>query len=140
MCATKKWLYFLVAIFLFFVCGGCRKETSDLLKGKWQLKTVEIAGIISAVDTVWYNFQSESLFMYQVYYAEKDSFTYQYGFKTHSDGHTLLLELTSYPRPVKNFLPVTDWEDYIRTFTVEKIEREKLILVGGEKKYVFEKF
>ncbi|MDR1408604.1 MAG: lipocalin-like domain-containing protein [Tannerella sp.] len=131
--------YFWAALLL--ICtNGCKNETGDLLKGKWQLKTVEQAGEISPVDTVWYNFQSESIFMYQVYSAEKDRFMIQYGFKTQPGERTLQLELISNPNPMNTFLPVTDWETHIRTFTVEKVTGNKLVLAGGGKKYVFEKF
>jgi hypothetical protein len=108
-----------------------------MLKGKWQLKTVEQAGAISTVDTVWYNFQSESLFMYQIYYAEKDSFVHQYGFKTQPEARTLQLELISNPHPLKTFLPATDWEEGIRTFTIKKNTGNRLVLAGDGKDYVF---
>ena len=49
-----------------WLCVACRHEISDRLMGKWQLQTVEAQGSIAQVDTVWYNFQSESLFMYQI--------------------------------------------------------------------------
>ncbi|MDR0756612.1 MAG: lipocalin-like domain-containing protein [Tannerella sp.] len=136
---NRKYVYLgTVALWLFAV--GCRNETSDMLKGKWQLKTVEQAGAVSTVDTVWYNFQSESLFMYQIYFAGKDSFVHQYGFKTQPETRTLQLELISNPRSLKTFLPATDWEDGIRTFNVKKITGNRLVLSGDGKEYVFIRF
>jgi hypothetical protein len=128
-------------IVLWLLAGGCRKEeTGNMLKGKWQLKTVEEAGAVSTVDTVWYNFQSESLFMYQIYFAEKDSFAHQYGFKTQPEAHTLQLELISNPHPLKAFLSATDWKEGIRTFTIKKITGNRLVLSGDGKEYVFIRF
>jgi hypothetical protein len=121
--------------------GGCGHETHDMLKGKWQLKTVEQAGTTATVDTVWYNFQSESIFMYQIYSAARDTFAHQYGFKTHPGGErTLLLELISYPIPLDRFLPATDWEERTRAFTIESVTRNRLVLAGEGKIYSFEKF
>ncbi|MDR3269419.1 MAG: lipocalin-like domain-containing protein [Tannerella sp.] len=129
-----------IVICVLWTLTGCRKEISEQLQGKWQLKTVEQSGRVTNVDTVWYNFQSESLFMYQVYRAESDVFIHQYGYKTESDANTIRLELTSYPRPVDDFLSVTDWEERAHTFTVEKINAQQLILRRDDKTYCFIKF
>lgn len=120
--------------------AGCQKELSRQLQGKWQLKTVEQSGQVSSVDTVWYNFQSESLFMYQIYHAGKDSFSHMYGYKSQPEENRILLELTSYPRPVSEFLPLTDWEDRSRMFTVEKITGKRLVLHSDSKTYEFIRF
>lgn len=119
---------------------GCQKELTRQLQGKWQLKTVEASGQVSYVDTVWYNFQSEALFMYQIYHVDKDSFSHMYGYKSHPDENTIHLELTSYPRPVDEFLPLTDWEGRSRTFTVKKINSKRLVLYGDHKTYEFIQF
>jgi len=136
MCFSKKYLIPITAVAL-FIAAGCSKNIDDRLSGKWQLTTVEQAGVVSAVDTVWYNFQSESLFMYQIYCATADTFIHQYGFKTRSDERTVHLELTSSPRPWADFLPVTDWRDNIRTFNVEKITGSRLILSDSDRIYSF---
>ncbi|MDR2119712.1 MAG: lipocalin-like domain-containing protein [Tannerella sp.] len=136
---SKKCAYLFTGI-LWLFASGCRNEASDMLKGKWQLKTVKHAGVFSTADSVWYNFQSESIFMYQIYSAEKDSFTHQYGFKTQIEVRTLQLELISYPRPIATFLPATDWKDRIRIFTIKKITGNELVLSGDEKEYIFIKF
>jgi hypothetical protein len=119
---------------------GCQKELIRQLQGKWQLKTVEEAGQVSNVDTVWYNFQSEALFMYQIYHVEKDSFSHMYGYKSHPEENTIHLELISYPRPVAEFLPLTDWESRSRTFTVKKINSKRLVLYSDNKTYEFVQF
>ncbi|MDR3260554.1 MAG: lipocalin-like domain-containing protein [Tannerella sp.] len=125
---------------LLLIATGCRKEVSESLQGKWQLKTIEQAGSVTGVDTVWYNFQSESLFMYQVYYAGADTFSHQYGFKTPTDADAIHLELISYPRPVDDFLRLTDWEERTRTFTIEEINGKRLVLHSDDKTYDFIKF
>lgn len=129
-----------IAVSVLLTLTGCQKELSRQLQGKWQLKTVEQAGQVSDVDTVWYNFQSKSLFMYQIYHADKDSFSHMYGYKSQPEENRILLELISYPRPVGEFLPLTDWEDRSRTFTVEKINGQRLVLHSDGKTYEFIRF
>ncbi|MDR2764507.1 MAG: lipocalin-like domain-containing protein [Tannerella sp.] len=119
---------------------SCQKELTKQLHGKWQLKTIEQAGHVSNVDTVWYNFQSEALFMYQIYHVDKDSFSHLYGYKSQPEENKIHLELISYPRPVGEFLPLTDWEDRSRTFTVEKINGKRLVLYSDNKTYEFIQF
>lgn len=60
---------------------SCSKDTESKLFGKWQLQKVEASGNVQNVDTVYFNFE-HSLFMYQVYVTEIDSFRHQYGYNT----------------------------------------------------------
>ena len=55
---------------------SCSKDTESKLFGKWQLQKVEANGDVQNVDTVYFNFE-HSLFMYQVYVTEIDSFRHQ---------------------------------------------------------------
>ena len=120
---------------------GCKKDLTDKLQGKWQLKSVEQAGVSVNVDTVWYNFQSESLFMYQIYWAEKDTFMHWYGHRVQQDDANMMLELAYNPEvPVSEFLPYTDWETGTRIFSVKKIDRKHLVLSDDDKVYSFAKF
>ena len=119
---------------------ACEKEVSDQLKGKWQLKTVEEAGRLTPVDTVWYNFQSESLFMYQIYHPQVDTFSWIYGYKTQPESNIIQLELPNWTIPVIDFLPLTDWNGPVRTFSVDKINRKTLVLKGDDKTYSFDRF
>lgn len=120
---------------------GCKKDLTDKLQGKWQLKSVEQMGVTVDVDTVWYNFQSESLFMYQIYWAEKDTFMYRYGFRVQQDDGHMMLELAYNPSvSVAEFLPYTDWDTGTRIFTVEKVDRKHLILSENDQVYSFTKF
>ena len=134
----KIFACFTVCMFLFFT--GCEKEVSDRLKGKWQLKTIEESGRLTPVDTVWYNFQSESLFMYQIYHASVDTFSWLYGYKTQSESHILHLQLINWTILAEDFLPFTDWKEPERTFTVEQINRKQLILKSDGKTYTFDRF
>ena len=120
--------------------AGCEKEVSDQLKGKWQLKTIEEAGYTTPVDTVWYNFQSESLFMYQIYHLQADTFSWIYGYKTQPESNIIKLELLDWTISVIDFLPFTDWKEPDRTFSVEKINRKTLVLKGDNKTYTFDRF
>ena len=135
---------FQLRILLLFLClflTGCEKDVSDQIKGKWQLKTVEEAGQLLSVDTVWYNFQSESLFMYQIYHPKADTFSWLYGYKTQPENTILHLELMNNSAiPKENILYFTDWKELTRTFTVDKINRKHLVLTGDNKTYTFNRY
>ena len=120
---------------------GCEKEVSDQLKGKWQLKTIEEAGQVMHIDTVWYNFQSESLFMYQIYHPKANTFSWIYGFKTQPENNILHIELINNLAIHKeDLLYFTDWKELTRTFTVDQINRKRLVLTGDDKTYTFNRF
>lgn len=106
---------------------SCSKDTESKLFGKWQLQKVEASGNVQNVDTVYFNFE-HSLFMYQVYVTEIDSFRHQYGYNTLEGEKTLLLELENDPRPISKFLPYTDWNSSKQTYTIDKLESKQLIL------------
>jgi len=129
-----------MAVWVILLLAACEKEVSDQLKGKWQLKTVEAAGRITPVDTVWYNFQSESLFMYQIYHPAVDTFSWTYGFKTQPESHIIQLEIINWVILKEDFLPFTDWKESVRTFSVDKINRKQLILKSEDKIYAFDRF
>ena len=130
--------FFLVCIFLIFT--ACNKDMSDQLQGKWQLKTIEESGSLTPVDTVWYNFQSESLFMYQIYHPAVDTFSWTYGYKTQPESLIIRLEIINWTFLKEDFLPFTDWEEPVRFFTVDKINRNRLILKSDGKTYTFDRF
>ena len=127
-----------ICLCLFFT--GCEKEISDQLKGKWQLKTIETAGRLTPVDTVWYNFQSESLFMFQIYHPDANTFSWMYGYKTQPGKNIIQLELINSTIAKEDFLPYTDWKGAVRSFTVDKINRKQLVLKGDDKTYSFDRF
>ena len=134
----KTYTFLTVCISLFLM--GCEKEVSDQLKGKWQLKTVEEAGNLTYVDTVWYNFQSEALFMYQIYQPAADSFLWLYGYKTQSESHIILLEFFSWTITKEDFLPLTDWKEPARIFKINKINSKQLVMNGDDKTYTFDRY
>lgn len=127
------------------LCGGllsliaCGDSLERHLEGKWQLKTVEQNGQVETVDTVWYNFQN-SLFEYQVYVPAIDSVRNMYGYKTLADDQHLELELVSHFITIKDFLPLTDWSSYKRTFQIEESTGSRLILSCEGKTYTFKKY
>lgn len=118
---------------------SCSKDTESKLFGKWQLQKVEASGNVQNVDTVYFNFE-HSLFMYQVYVTEIDSFRHQYGYNTLEGEKTLLLELENDPRPISKFQPYTDWDSSKQTYTIDKLESKQLILSREGKTYTFRKF
>ena len=125
---------------IFLSLTACDKDINDQLKGKWQLKTVEDSGLLSPVDTVWYNFQSESLFMYQIYHPAVDTFSWTYGYKTQPESLMIRLEIINWTILKEDFLLFTDWEEPVRFFTVDKINRNRLILKSDGKTYTFDRF
>lgn len=131
----KYWLIAAVA----FILAACNNDMEHKLEGKWQLQQVEADGEVIQADTVYYNFQN-ILFMYQVYIADADSFVNQHGFNTIKDENQLTIELANEPRPAVNYLKNTDWNEIVRTFTIEESNRKHLILSSEGKRYTFRKF
>lgn len=132
-----KQIVFLLIILLLIT--ACSKDTDDKLEGKWQLRQTESAGLVTSVDTVWYNFQN-GLFSYAIYDAVMDEYISQYGFKNVEEGK-LLLEFDNYPRAVEEFLPLTDWESKNKIYTITKLSGSTLILTDERGNiYSFHKF
>jgi hypothetical protein len=94
------------------------------------LKTVEKNGVNTIVDTVWYNFQSISLFSIQVYQSQTNNYVELWGFRTETDGK-LNMEI----RPEDTF-ELTDWTERTRTFAIDKCKGKTLIL-RSEEGYVY---
>jgi hypothetical protein len=119
----KRLLCFVIPVLL---AVSCKDIGNSPLKGKWQLKTVERNGVVTRVDTVWYNFQSQSLFTFQIYLAEKDSYVQSVGFRTEHD-NILEIEMQS-PEYFEN----TDWTSIKRTFIIDRCKGNELTLVSEE--------
>lgn len=114
---------------------ACSKDTDDKLEGKWQIQQVEADGNVQKVDTIFYNFQT-SLFQYQIYIPQSDTYIGRYGFKTLKGDNGLALELEAN----SDFIQYTDWTSTERTFTIEEVTGSKLILSSDGKRYTFRKF
>lgn len=125
----------LVSLFLLASCDKPERQ----LEGKWLLKEVEENGVVTPVDTVWYNFQT-SLFQYQIYDRASDTYQVCYGYKVMNDEHSLDLELTFDYEGVRDFLPLTDWDSAKRHFEIESLTGKELKLSGDGKRYHFSKF
>jgi hypothetical protein len=115
-------------------CSACNDLLITDIKGKWQLKTVEMNDESITVDTVWYNFQSESVFGYQFYYPPKDTFLILLGTRIQNE-KLITVELES-----SMYLEHTDWVSTERTFTVEELTDKHLILSSEDKIYKFNKY
>ncbi|MDR1813667.1 MAG: lipocalin-like domain-containing protein [Tannerella sp.] len=111
---------------MFVAFSACDDITTSQLPGKWQLKTVEKNGAVTTVDTVWYNFQSESVFLLQFYMRQYDEYVSLYGMKVQED-NDLTIELVS-----DAFLDLIDWEERIRSFSIESLDSKKLTLRSEE--------
>ncbi|MDR2774751.1 MAG: hypothetical protein LBC19_08430 [Tannerella sp.] len=119
----KEYALILLCLTLF---SACDKIVTPALAGKWQLKTVEKNGVETAVDTVWYNFQSESVFTLQVYVPQQDTFLESPGLKK-QDNKVLSIRLE-----FDTHIEYSDWTDRERSFTIEHLNRKKLILRSEE--------
>ncbi|MDR2469353.1 MAG: lipocalin-like domain-containing protein [Tannerella sp.] len=139
MTVKKTFGGFIVCLCL-LTAAACRNELTEQLHGKWQLRSIEQTGRVIGVDTVWYNFQSESLFMYQLYWVEKDTFLCAYGYRTQPESNVIRLELIAHPYPLNVFLPFTDWDESVQTFYIERMDRNRLILRKEDKTYTFNRY
>ena len=115
---------------------SCDDIPSSGLIGKWQLKTVDKSGVVvTSVDTIWYNFQSESVFSAQVYVPQKDTVLSVVGMRTQSD-NIITIELTDWA-----YLDYFDWNGVKRSFAIENVGKKNLILCSEEGyRYSFIKF
>lgn len=130
-----KWIYSIATFILILTACYDNEVTTPKLVGKWQLKTVEKNGETVSVDTVWYNFQSESIFAMQVYVPRQDTIFVLEGMKKQT-GDVLSIELNS-----ETYNNYSDWNGIYRTFTIDKLSRKSLILRSEEQYlYVFKKF
>lgn len=133
----NKRIGLLLSLLAIFLWSACDSHTTEF-EGKWQLAEIEYAGNVIPVDTVWYNFQT-SLFQYQIYDRTTDQYLAVHGYHTYENG-ILSLDLFQSTEDERNFLERTDWDSAQRSFSVEKISREKLILSDDGKRYIFRKF
>ena len=133
----NKRIGLLLSLLAIFLWSACDSHTTEF-EGKWQLAEIECAGDVTPVDTVWYNFQT-SLFQYQIYDRTTDQYLAVHGYHTYENG-ILSLDLFQSTEDERNFLKRTDWDSAQRSFSVEEISREKLILSDDGKRYIFRKF
>lgn len=133
----NKRIGLLISLLAIFLWSACDSHTTEF-EGKWQLAEIEYAGNVTPVDTVWYNFQT-SLFQYQIYDRTTDQYLAVHGYHTYENG-ILSLDLFQSTEDERNFLKRTDWDSAQRSFSVEEISREKLILSDDGKRYIFRKF
>lgn len=133
----NKRIGLLISLLAIFLWSACDSHTTEF-EGKWQLAEIEYAGNVTPVDTVWYNFQT-SLFQYQIYDRTTDQYLAVHGYHTYENG-IFSLDLFQSTEDERNFLERTDWDSAQRSFSVEEISREKLILSDDGKRYIFRKF
>lgn len=129
----KIFHYLLFAISL----ASCDTMTTEI-EGKWQLSKMESDGIVTKVDTVWYNFQT-TLFKYQIYDKKSDTYSSCNGLCI-LENEKLSLVLVSDPVPAEQFIISTDWSSPSREFFIEKKKHNDLVLSSEGKTYYFRKF
>ena len=119
-----RFCFGLFIAFLLFM--SCENVTFSPLVGKWQLKSVEKNGELVTVDTVWYNFQSISIFSLQIYSPHYEVYTMYVGMRTQHE-NVVSIDLDD-PTVVYH----TDWNCDKRSFTIEKSNRKRLLLRSEE--------
>jgi len=119
----RSWFVILFCLFAFVACDNV---TFSPLVGKWQLKTVEKNGVVIPVDTVWYNFQSISLFSLQIYQPQKDNYLSFEGVRTQEDK---VVSITIFDEIV---LAHSDWNNINRSFSIVDMNRRRLQLQSEE--------
>ena len=121
--------YILILMTSLLAIASCKNLSDNPLIGKWQLKSVEREGtIVSPVDTVWYNFQSQSVFLLQVYDPQIDSVRMLFGLRTQQD-KIVAIQLQSVMYDDLNY---TDWDTTERSFAVEQVNKKHLLLRSEE--------
>jgi len=118
-----KYCFIIVIVSLL---ASCSDASFSPLHGKWQLKTVERGGTVTPVDTVWYNFQSKSLFSIQYYRSAHDDFVDIMGMCEYK-GDVLTVEMLW-----EYHLDEVGWNSRNRTFAVEKHNSGRLLLRDEE--------
>jgi len=121
-------IFFVVIIITTLV--ACDDITDSQLPGKWHLKTVDKNGLVSKVDTIWYNFQSESVFALQFYISHIDQYVTLYGMKVQNKNN-ISIELIS-----DAYLDEIDWNSRNRTFTIETLNN-KLLTLKSQEGYIY---
>jgi len=110
---------------LFFI--ACDNVTLSPILGKWQLKSVEKNGdVTSPVDTVWYNFQSKSIFSLQIYEPQQDLYREYVGLRTQEE-KTISISLLD-----EGAINFSDWNSTNRSFTIVDLNRKRLLLQSEE--------
>ena len=121
-----------IALLLFM---SCENVTFSPLVGKWQLKSVEKNGETIAVDTIWYNFQSKSIFSLQIYSPHFDRYSSYVGMRV-QHGDVVTIDLND-----KTVVYHADWNNDVRSFTIEELNRKRLLFRSEEGyRYYFIKF
>ena len=125
-----------IFLFIMSLFVACDNVTLNPLLGKWQLKTVEKNGeITNPVDTVWYNFQSKSIFSIQIYQPQQDRYREFVGLRTQKD-NVISIGLIE-----EGALVFSDWNSTNRSFTIVNINRRRLLLESEEGyRYSFDNF
>ena len=127
-------------LFLLLLLPGCSKDIDDKLEGKWQIQETEVDGVKEKTDTIFYNFQSSYLFMYQIYDKHSEAYFHIYGHKTMKENNAIYLEMTTPIDSVSPFVKRTDWDTWNKHFTVEKVTGKQLVLSSDGKRYTFRKY
>lgn len=130
MAVRKLFVVLLCALIGLSACDDYRKI--DEFTGKWQLQEIRSSEGVSRVDTIFYNFQSMSLFNYQIMRSTGKPYTSANGYRK-VEGNRLLLELEGANKAI-------DWPDGKKEYIVNKINRKEMILMSDDETYYFNKY
>jgi hypothetical protein len=124
---------------------ACIDDIEHKIEGQWQLKTLEANGVISTVDTIFYNFMNGRVFSITVlkrsgqtintWDSRDDADTY-YGYVDELSDDKMLINIHSVN---ENFKAETGWNEDQRIFDILNVTNKNLILRYNEQIYTFKK-
>jgi len=123
--------YNCLILFIFLLFVACNNVTFSPLVGKWQLKTVEKNGNLTPVDSVWYNFQSISLFSIQIYVSQQDTIMHFFGVRV-EESKELSIRMFCNDEEFMDMISLSDWTNKNRSFSIIHLNRRRLLLQSEE--------
>ncbi|MDR0834535.1 MAG: lipocalin-like domain-containing protein [Candidatus Symbiothrix sp.] len=137
-----RYFGFVLSTVLLFT--ACTDDIEHKIEGQWQLKTIEKNGMISPVDTVFYNFMNGRVFSITVLQPQElinpgntrdHAYTF-YGYIDELAGDNMLITIHN---PDDGFKEATGWNEGQRIFDIVNITNKNLMLRTNEQLYSFKK-
>ncbi len=142
----KKILFILLA---FSFCFSCSDEPEHRMSGMWQLKTVNVSGHESRVDTVFYSFQRGVVFSFTVLLNENETLV-SYGYLDFPSEKEMIVSLDTTKNSSGNYININEelvnqygWSNdnkYEKTFLIERLSSKKMVLSSEGTIYSFNKY
>jgi hypothetical protein len=134
----KKSVFLSIALFCLLL--SCSDGDLPKVNGMWQLKTIEEAGNLQTVDTVYYSFQAQQLFAFTQLNARFMQFEptlVVYGYVEFPAENQLYIHMDE---AGGQYFPILPWHSESVTYTIRKLTSKEMILEQEAKIYRFIKF